>query len=194
MPSDRKVKRQFCCSRSRVEILWCAAPQSVCSNHSLKMQEQLHRLSLSRWTLPSRAATSSYPSTAATPATWAFFMWTDMPKVGQQTRRTLKASVTQEQQMPFSAWLSLTRCSYFPLPHPSRARDLQPDILHHPRSVLSWPDSSSALFALCYLPLKWGKKWHYLPLFDFKLCGCHKQGFLSLSITFMVFLFRGWAS
>lgn len=122
------------------------------------MQEQLHRLSLSRWTLPSRAATSSYPSTAATPATWAFFMWTDMPKVGQQTRRTLKASVTQEQQMPFSAWLSLTRCSYFPLPHPSRARDLQPDILHHPRSALSWPDSSSALFALCYLPLKWGKK------------------------------------
>lgn len=36
-----------------------------------------------------------------------------------------------------TACLSLTRCSYFPLPRPSRARDLQPDILHHRLSVLT---------------------------------------------------------
>lgn len=55
------------------------------------------------------------------------------------------------------AWLSLTRCSYSPFPHPSLARDLQPDILHQQRSVLSWPKPILAFFNLCYLPLKWGK-------------------------------------
>ncbi len=48
-----------------VEILWRAAPQSVRSSHSLKMQEQLLRLSLSQWAPQSRAAVSSYLSTAA---------------------------------------------------------------------------------------------------------------------------------
>lgn len=36
-----------------------------------------------------------------------------------------------------TACLSLTRCSYFPLPRPSPARDLQADILHQQLSVLS---------------------------------------------------------
>lgn len=146
MPSVRKVKRQFCCSRSHVEILWCAAPQSVRSSHSLKMQEQLPRLSLSQWTPPSRAATSSHPSAAvvATPATWAFFMWTGMPKgraADAADTESFSYTGTTKALLCLTACLSLTRCSYFPLPHPSLARDLQPDILHHQLSVLSWPNS-----------------------------------------------------
>lgn len=95
------------------------------------MQEQLPRLSLSQWTLPSRAAvtsfTSSYPSAAAvaTPATWAVFAWTGTPKgraadaadtesfsYSRTTKALLCLSVSHEVQLlpppsPFSGtWLA----------------------------------------------------------------------------------------
>lgn len=106
--------------KCHVEPFQCCAPQTLCSSHSLKMHEQLYQ-----WGLESRLYQGellpllALPLLADTPATWAFFMWIDTLEFEQQTRQTPKATVTHQQQKPFSAWLSLTRCNYCTSPsHP----------------------------------------------------------------------------
>jgi len=133
MPSVRKLDRQFCCTRSHAGILWCTAPQSGRSSHSLKMQEQLPWRSLTQWMLPCRASrpTSSPPLTLPLPtqATWVIFMWTAKGRTADAAE-TESFSYTRATRAPFclNACLSLTRCILFPLHHLSPARDFHPSL------------------------------------------------------------------
>lgn len=62
--------------------------------------------------------------------------------------RSFSYTRTTKALLCLTACLSLTRCSYFALPHPSLARDLQPDIFHHQLSVLTQPISCPFCSAL----------------------------------------------
>lgn len=132
LPSVRKVKRQFCCSMSHVETLRCAAPQTVCSSHTLKMQEQLHRLDPKSVNVtPGLATTSVYPSIAWCHTSNMGILHVNQPKLGQQTQQTPKATVTQEKQKSFSACLSRGAITVLPPPTP-----------HYSTWLLAWYHST----------------------------------------------------
>lgn len=150
MPSVRKVKRRFCCTRSRAEILWCGAPQSVRSSHSLKMQEQLPWLSLSQWMLPPRRApTSSLPSQCRCASNLSNLHVKRRAKGrAADAADTESFSYTRATKalLCLTACLSLTRCIYLPLPRPFSSTWLTSFNI----SLRCCPDPAplSALFAL----------------------------------------------
>lgn len=119
-----------------------AAPQSVHGSSSLKMHEQLHRLSPGGGTRPELSLLLRLASNLS---------------ILHVNGRARGGAADEEDAESFSytrttnALLCLTRCSYFPSFALCGAHDSQPDILHRPRSVLSRPDSPAALFDLCYL-------------------------------------------
>lgn len=154
-------------------VMWGSSGTSLLksvrsSRHTLKMQKQLHR------TLPPLPVLHLLPCQQPE----RFVTGTDMPEkagraveaadaksIGYTTTTTTAnalfcMTVSQEVRLLSPPPPSLTPCG---------ARDLQPDIPHHARSVLSWPDSSSAPF--CSVPLKRGKKkkkkWQHPTLFGF---------------------------
>lgn len=142
-----KVKRQFCSARSHAELLCCTAPQSVRSSHSLKMQEQLPWLSLSQWTLPCRATTSTCTSSLPLPPI-PFHCCYISNLSNLYVNRHAKGRAADAADTQSFGYTKATKALLFTPPLPSLSFT---SILHCQLALVSWLGSSSALFG--YLPL-----------------------------------------
>lgn len=131
-------------------------------------------------------------------------MWSGVPKVGRQTQQTPRASVTVEQQQPFSAWLAvclsvcLSRGAITsPPPSPFSSTWLA---AWHPWPSGRCPVLTRFLFCpfcspLSSIYLKWGKIGYYLPHLSFSQTDLIKKpGSRLHSITLGVVIWRYVAS
>lgn len=150
-PQSARWERQYCCSGRHAGILWCAASQSVRSSHSLKMQEQLPRLSLSQWTPPSRAATSSsasslpflFPCHCSSTSNLSILFTKRHAKGRAADAADAKSFCYTRTTKPFTSWLPvcLSWGVVTPALNSSSACDLRPNILHQ-LGLSVWPNSS----------------------------------------------------
>lgn len=168
MPSVRKVKRQFCCSRAP-----CGDPLVCCSSRST--QQPLVKNAGAITPAESESVNATEPSCHLLLPFHRRCRYSSNLSIPHVNRHAKGRAADTASPESFSytrttkallcptVCLSLPRCSYLPLPRSSLARNSQPDILHHQLSVLSWPNSSSTLNAL-HCRSSNGAKWDTICL------------------------------